>query len=150
MKEDGDLFNDSFIKCYNVIKDRNFDEESTIKYFITVLSNTFKKTKKMNVEFEDVYAVNEEEIYEFENHSEVRFEICDIINNSVKNKFGELKHYVWKLHFVDNKSYDELKEMGYDNINFHNLFRQINSYIKNKLPKENEKYKSLIEKVSLK
>ena len=36
------------------------------------------------------------------------------------------------------KTYDELIEMGYDDINFHNLFRQINLYIKNKLPKENE------------
>ena len=47
----------------------------------------------------------------------------------------------------DDKNY--VIEMGYNDINFHNLFRQINSYIKNKLPKENENYKSLLEKTSL-
>ena len=150
MKENGDLFNESFIKCYEAIKDRNFDEESTIKYFTVILNNTFKKSKKKNIKFEDVYAVDEEDIYEIEEHSETRFNISDIINESVKKIFGEKKYTAWKLHFVNNKSYDELIEMGYDDINFHNLFRQINAYIKNKLPKENEVYKSLLKKASLK
>ena len=43
MNENKDLFNESFIKCYDAIKDRDFDEETTVKYFTTVLSNNFKK-----------------------------------------------------------------------------------------------------------
>lgn len=149
MKENGDLFNESFIKCYEVIKDRDFDEETTIKYFTKVLNNSFKKTKKKNIKFEDIYAADEDDIHEIEKLCEMRSIICDIINESVKKTFGEKKHTAWKLHFMYNKTYDELVEMGYDDIKFHNLFRQINSYIKNKLPKENEKYKFLLEKSSL-
>ena len=148
MKEDGDLFNDSFIKCYEAIKDRNFDEETTIKYFITVLSNNFKKKKNNNIEFTDIHGIDEDDIFEMENHSEIRYEICDIIHENVINKFGEEKYHAWKLHFIDNKSYEELIEMGFENMNFHNLFRQINLYIKHKLPKENGEFKTLLKKLA--
>lgn len=149
MNKDRDLFNDSFLSCYEAIKDRNFDEESTIKYFTTVLINNFKKGKKKNtVNYEDIYPVEEDDICDPDKHRETECEIYDIINEKIKEKFGETKYLVWKLHFADNKSYDDLIEMGYDDINFHNLFRQINSYVKNKLPKENVELQELLKKTS--
>jgi hypothetical protein len=39
--------------------------------------------------------------------------------------------------------------MGYEGINFHNLFRKINSYIKNVLPKENPVFCKLLLELSL-
>lgn len=147
MNKDRDLFNDSFLACYETLKDRNFDEESTIKYFTTVLINNFKKgKKKKTIKFEDIYAVDESDICDPDKHSETECEIYDIINEKVEQKFGETNHLVWKLHFIDNKSYDDLIKMGYTNINFHNLFRQINSYIKTKLPKEDEYLYELLNK----
>ena len=77
-------------------------------------------------------------------YNDTKYNIYDIINESVLNKYGDKTFIIWKLHFIDNKTYEELEEMGYTNINFHNLFRQITNYIKNRLPKENEIYKSLV------
>ena len=148
MKENGDLFNESFIKCYDTIKDKNFDEETTVKYFTTVLSNNFKKHGKKTTQFLDVYAVDEDDIYKIENHCEDRYEVCDIINECVKKEFGERKHLIWKLHFMEHRTYDDLIKLGYTDVNFHNLFRQINAYIKTRLPKENEEYRLLLNKLS--
>lgn len=147
MKENGDVFNDAFLKCYDTIKDRDYDEITTIKYFGAALSNNFRKEQKRTSEFLDIYGVNEVDICCEELHNESKYELCDIINESVKKKFGERKHRAWKLHFMDGYTYEDLIEMGYDDINFHNLFRQINSYVKDKLPKENEDYKKLLKKL---
>ena len=46
---------------------------------------------------------------------------------------------------IDGKTYEELIDMGYDNINFHNLFRQIRYYIKITLPNEEPEFKKLLE-----
>ena len=148
MNENKDLFNESFIKCYDAIKDRDFDEETTVKYFTTVLSNNFKKRKRKDIQFTDIHGVNEDDIYKIENHCEDRYDVSDIINESVKKQFGERKHLIWKLHFVENRTYDDLIKMGYTDVNFHNLFRQINSYIKTRLPKENEEYRLLLNKLA--
>ena len=85
----------------------------------------------------------DESIIDYE-YDDSKYELYDIIINSVTNRFGENNTNIWKLHFVDNKSYNDLFEMGYNEINFHNLFRQINFYIKNILPKENERAKILL------
>lgn len=73
------------------------------------------------------------------------FKLFDMVKNAVINKFGLDNFKVWSLHFINHKSYEELKTMGMENINFHNLFRQINFYIKNTLPKDNKKFKKLLD-----
>jgi hypothetical protein len=54
---------------------------------------------------------------------------------------------MWYLHFAENKDYEDLKNMGYIDTNFHNLFRNINNSIKNKLPKINKDYNNIIQEI---
>jgi hypothetical protein len=75
--------------------------------------------------------------------------LYDLIQIAVDSKFGTGVTNIWKLHFIDNKTYEQLELMGYEGINFHNLFRQINSYIKNVLPKENPVFCKLLLELSL-
>ena len=190
IKFDDDIFNDTYIKCYETLKNRDITEDGVKYYFwVAFLNNTRKKYrhskyKPLLSELNENIFSNDDEVNENEeeemiethpnnentalfdeenynilyqtnnNENELKiqdkkysdnfFKLHDIVKNAIINKFGEAKFNIWSLHFMKNKSYEELKTIGIDDVNFHNLFRQINFYIKNTLPKEDKKFKKLI------
>jgi hypothetical protein len=140
---DYDVFIDTYIKCSETLKNKELTREQIIQYlWVSFLNNTkleHNKTKKIiKVDIEEANNIIDEP------YDEQRYEICDIIINFVKTNFSAIEYNMWYSHFVLNKSYKELEKMGYKNVNFHNIFRQINSKIKNKLPEKNINYKTLI------
>ena len=190
IKFDDDIFNDTYIKCYEILKNREITEEGVKYYFwVAFLNNTRKKYRHSkykpilsdlneniyksdneddeNEDNENEYTIETNEntalfdeenydIFNVKNNNEDNtkcqekkyndnfFKLCEFLKNAVIAKFGKEKYKIWSLHFINHKSYSDLINMGIENINFHNLFRQINSYLKNTLPKENKDFKKLL------
>ncbi len=144
LKFDHDVFGDTYLKCCTALSGKVMTEESIISYFWAAFANNSRKKFRKSKYIPQMSDLNENSDVIDEVYNDTKYNIYDIINESVLNKYGDKTFIIWKLHFIDNKTYEELEEMGYTNINFHNLFRQITNYIKNRLPKENEIYKSLV------
>jgi hypothetical protein len=156
---DEDIFIDTYLKCCDYLKDTNMDEKQIIQYYwVSFVNNTKKEAKKKIYKVEETYIedslqndddseyINELEIID-ETYDDRRYRVYDFIIDYVKNNFDEQSFKSWYLHFVNNIDYEKLKSMGYTNINFHNVFRNINNAIKNKLPKENKEYKTIIKEI---
>ena len=99
------------------------------------------KSKYPSVDLEEAAEILDEQ------YDDRKTIVYETIIEFVKRNFKENEFKAWYLHFAENKSYEELVKMGYDNMNFHNVFRNINSHIKYKLPKENKKYKSIVKEM---
>lgn len=150
---DDDIFIDTYIKCSEFLINKKMTEEQVIQYFWTAFVNNIKKTyrkskyKLVKIELEEngnlIPEIND--IID-EPYDDRRYRIFDTIIENIKQKFSEDEYNAWYLHFVENKTYEELNKLNY-NMNFHNVFRNINNYIKIKLPKENQEYKMLIDDV---
>ena len=144
---DEDIFVDTYIKCVIALGDKDMSNASHISYFWTAYANNLRKSKRTSkftpklCEITDTYSAPTE--YE----EDLKDKLFDIIQIAVDSKFGTGVTNIWKLHFIENKTYEELELMGYEGVNFHNLFRQINFYIKNTLPKNNEKIKNLFKEI---
>ena len=188
---DEDVFNDTYIKCYEILKNREITEEGVKYYFwVAFLNNTRKKYRhskfkpllcELNENFcsnDNDFDSDEEEndneiivsnestaLFDEENYNILNpnisnddtniknqdkkyndnyFKLCDIVKNAIIEKFGKEVFRVWSLHFIKHKSYKELEMMGINNINFHNLFRQVNFYVKTTLPKNNKDFRKLL------
>ena len=123
------------------------NETQIIQYFwVSFVNNTKKEYRKKQYKVEKV-EIEEAEYVLDEPYDDRRTCIYETIIDNVKNKFNKNEFESWFLHFTENKSYEELTQMGYININFHNVFRNINNYIKNKLAKENNEYKNIINEI---
>lgn len=142
-----DIFIDTYIKCCEQLKNKEMNESQIIQYFWVSFVNNIKKSyrKSINnvkkVEVEEALGVIDE-VYD-----DRRCKVYDIIIKHVKSNFTKEEYNMWYLHFVENKSYEELTNMGYTGVNFHNIFRSINHYIKTKLPKENKEYNTIIKEI---
>lgn len=141
---DCDIFCETYLKCCDALKDKDLDEKKIIQYFWVSFTNNSRKQYRVSKYKPKMCEVDVNVPMEDNNYDENKYEIYDIINQSIYNKFGSKMHSIWSLHFIENKTYDELVKLGYDDVNFHNLFRKITSYIKTKLPKENKTYKKLL------
>lgn len=144
-----DIFIDTYIKCVITLQDKDMANISHISYFWTAYANNLRKSKRTSKFKPKSYIITDIHSATTEYEEDFKDLLYDIIHLAVDSKFGTGVTNTWKLHFIDNKTYEELKHMGYEDINFHNLFRQVNSYIKNVLPKENEMFKKLLLKMSL-
>jgi cyclopropane fatty-acyl-phospholipid synthase-like methyltransferase len=142
---DYDIFIDTYIKCNESLKHKNVDKEQIINYFwVSFINNTKKDYNKKNkIKLTDLEEASE--IID-EPYDDRRIKVYETIIQNVQKKFSSDEFKAWYLHVVENKSYDDLSKMGY-NINFHNTFRNINNYIKNKLPKENKEYKNIVKEI---
>jgi hypothetical protein len=188
---DEDIFNDTYIKCYEILKNREITEEGVKYYFwVAFLNNSRKKYRRskfnpslceLNESFcsDDENEENEEEIeivekivskeettlFDEENYNILSpnsnnnepniksqekkyndnfFKLHDIVKSAIIEKFGSEVFNIWSLHFIEYKTYKELEMMGFNNVNFHNLFRKVNFYIKNTLPKNDKEFRKLL------
>ena len=74
-------------------------------------------------------------------HENIIMEMMNTSSIAFPAKFSNGDLYEW-IELVR-----ELEELGYTNMNFHNIFRNINNSIKNKLPKENKEYNTIIKEI---
>lgn len=141
-----DTFSDSYIKCYNALQTKTLTEQEVIKYLWSAFVNNTKKTYR-NIKYNiDIVDFLEENDIPDISYDERRYITVDIILDAIKKEFDENEVKAWYMHFAENKSYEDLIKLGYS-FNFHNVFRNINNYIKNKLPKINREYKNLITEI---
>lgn len=141
MTFDQDVFHDTYIKCEQTLRNKNITKDDIMKYLWVSYINNLRKSKQYTKYKPKMYDMNESSyniIDENNCHYEERFAIYNIIKNEVINEYGEDEFVVWYLHFGEGKTYEDLEKMGYTNFNFHNLFRSINRYVKNKLLKKHE------------
>lgn len=143
---DYDIFIETFIKCDEKLKNKDVTEEQIIQYFWVAFSNNLKKdfNKKSKISIVDLEEASEvlDEPYD-----DRRTFIYETMMQSLEKNFKPDEVKTWYLHFAENKTYEELIDMGYNNLNFHNSFRNINNYIKNQLPKENKTFKNIIKEI---
>lgn len=143
---DYDIFIDTYIKCDETLKNKDVTESQIIQYFwVAYVNNLNKNYNKQN----KIINVNLEKASDIidEPYDDRRTFIYETIMKHLEANFKPCEVKTWYLHFAENKTYDELMKMGYDNINFHNSFRNINNYIKNQLPKENKKFKNIVNEI---
>jgi hypothetical protein len=143
---DYDIFIETFIKCDEKLKNKDVTEEQIIQYFWVAFSNNLKKdfNKRSKISIVDLEEASEviDEPYD-----DRRTFIYETMMKHIEANFKPHEVKAWYLHFAENKTYDELVKMGYDNINFHNSFRNINNYIKNQLPRENKNFKNIVNEI---
>jgi hypothetical protein len=141
------IFIETYIKCEDKLKDKDVTEEQVIQYFWVAFYNNLKKeyNKKRKISIVDL---DEASNVMDEPYDDRRTFVYETMMNAIEKKFKESEVKAWYLHFAENKTYEELIEIGYDDINFHNSFRNINNYIKKQLPKENKKFKNIIKEIS--
>lgn len=138
-----DIFSEVYIKCFNALQTKNMSEIEITKYLWTAFINNTKKESKKTIYTIDIVEFLENDDVEDITYDETRYKAVDIIIENVKAKFNKAEFDAWYLHFMENKTYEELKILGYD-FNFHNVFRNINNFIKIKLPKMNKEFKTII------
>ena len=143
---DYDIFIDTYIKCEETLKNKDVTESQIVQYFwVAYVNNLNKKYNKQNkiikVDLEEAADVMDEP------YDDRRTFIYETMMKNIEANFNQCEVKAWYLHFAENKTYTELVNMGYDNINFHNSFRNINNYIKNQLPKENKNFKNIINEI---
>lgn len=143
---DYDVFIDTYIKCDELLKNKNMTETEIIQYFwVAYINNLNKDLKKQSkitkVDLEEAADVLDEP---YDNRRTIVYET---MMKYVETNFKPDEVKAWYLHFAENKSYEDLINMGYVNINFHNTFRNINNHIKIQLPKENKQFKSITKEI---
>lgn len=142
---DEDLFIDVCMKCDLTLNDKEMTKEDCIKYLWTAYNNTLRsRGSRKQIELtidEDVYSDNPSYNDEYDINIDI---ICNIIKSSIRERFGEVIYNIWLDHIYNGKTYKDLiKEYG--ERNYMGLFRKINKFIKEKLPKLNKEYKERIE-----
>lgn len=141
-----DTFSEAYIKCYKALqkKTNEMDEKEVLRYFwLAFVNNTRKGYRKTKYSIDITELLESDEDIPDSVYDETKFKAVDILIEHVKQEFTEDEFKAWYLHFAENKSYEDLKEMGY-NFNFHNVFRNINNYVRNKLPKENLEFNNIL------
>lgn len=144
-KFDEDLFIDVCMKCDLTLKDKEMTKEDCIKYLWTAYNNTLRsRESRKQIELmidEDVYSDNLSYNDEYDMNIDI---ICNIIQTSIRKRFGEIIYNIWFDHIFNSKTYKDLINV-YGERNYMGLFRKINKFIKEKLPKLNKEYKERIE-----
>lgn len=143
---DYDIFIETYEKCNTILANKEMTKEQILQYFWVAYLNNIKKDQIKQSKITKVDIEEAEEIID-EPYDNRRLLVHDAIVKYVEANFTKDEFKAWYLHLTENKTYEELKEMGYTNINFHNTFRNITNHIKNKLPKENKQYKNIVKEI---
>lgn len=140
---DEDILNDAFISCNSALKDKCLSKTDALKYFWTSYVNKIKtKLSKQDytISLDDC---DVDEIEDTHNYDVDR--IYDIIIESIQDKFGLRKAYIWDLYVCRGMSAKKIRNMGFNDVdNFIYFNRQIKRYIKNHVIPKNVELQELI------
>ena len=125
-----DLFMDAYIKCSETLKNKEMSKEEYIKYYWVSYVNGFKTLKSETPNVISIDDPNREHIISLYTPYNISIDItCETIISNVKLKFGDYYAGAWLLHILENKTYKELKELGYD-FKFNDVFKNITKWIR--------------------
>lgn len=142
MEFDEDIFHDTLLNCCRVYKDDTKNVEKVKAYFWvafkTNMLNKQKRCKHMeNIdELEDFDIIDEEYVPEMD-------DLVELVRNELYEEFGQEISDMWFKHVIMNETYEKLQEET-DVHNIHYQFKKIRKYIRNELPKKNEKFIELM------
>ena len=141
---DEDVFMDTIIKCASTFSNQNATDSDVNHYFwVAYKQNSFSNFSRNK--FRDTVNLDDfgDTILDDDYNVDVD-EIIDLIENEVRNKFGEQIYKAWILHVCYDYTYKELDICGYKGLNLHNAFRQIKRYICQKFANENKTFNRLL------
>ena len=141
MNFDEDIFQDTLIKCSETYKDDVSDIKKVKAYFWTAFkTNTINcNQRRKRVEYIDATPVD---IIDEEYMEEID-EFVEIAKNALYGEFGEEITDLWLRHVTKDEEYEDLaRESGINNI--HYQFKKIRKYIREELPKKNQRFKEIM------
>ena len=132
---DEDLLMDSYIKCCDALVDRDMQESEYIKYFWKTYSNLYKTSRSNPLAMVRIDDPNNGRIINLQDPYNISIDLtCEKILKMVYKKFSKDHVDAWVLHVYDNKSYDELEELGY-NFKFNDIFKRITKWVRKEFDK---------------
>ena len=141
MNFDEDIFQDTLIKCSETYKDDVSDIKKVKAYFWTAFKTNTINCNQRRKRVEDIDAtpvdiIDEESMEEID-------EFVEIAKNALYGEFGEEITDLWLRHVTKDEEYEDLaRESGINNI--HYQFKKIRKYIREELPKKNQRFKEIM------
>jgi hypothetical protein len=141
---DEDIFMDTLVKCMHTFSNPNPTDDDVDRYFWSAYKrnsyNSITRDRIRNrVDIDTLPEAIDEDGY-----NENIDNIVSIIEEEVRARFGDNAFEAWWAHTCENKTYKELDELGYGDVNYHNEFRQIKRYITGKFLKRNDAFRELV------
>ena len=142
MNFDEDIFQDTLIKCSETYKDDVSDIKKVKAYFwMAFKQNTLNYTQRKK-RTEDIDSYSGLDIIDEEYMEEID-EFVEIAKDALYGEFGEEITDLWLRHVTKDEEYEDLaKESGINNI--HYQFKKIRKYIREELPKKNQRFKEIM------
>lgn len=141
MKFDEDIFQDTLIKCSETYKDDVSDIKKIKAYFWTAFKTNTINCNQRRKRVEDIDATPVDIIDE--EYMEEIDEFVEIAKDALYGEFGEEITDLWLRHVTKDEEYEDLaKESGINNI--HYQFKKIRKYIREELPKKNQRFKEIM------
>lgn len=141
MKFDEDIFQDTLIKCSETYKDDVSDIKKIKAYFWTAFKTNTINCNQRRKRVEDIDATPVDIIDE--EYMEEIDEFVEIAKNALYGEFGEEITDLWLRHVTKDEEYEDLAmESGINNI--HYQFKKIRKYIREELPKKNQRFKEIM------
>lgn len=141
MNFDEDIFQDTLIKCSETYKDDVSDIKKIKAYFWTAFKTNTINCNQRRKRVEDIDAtpvdiIDEEYMGEID-------EFVEIAKDALYAEFGEEITDLWLRHVTKDEEYEDLaRESGINNI--HYQFKKIRKYIREELPKKNQRFKEIM------
>lgn len=137
-----DVFMDTIIRCMKTFTNKTTNNNEVDKYFWTAFRQNMLSAKTRN-KFKEVVQIDtiSERIDESEYNTDID-ELVVIIEDEVRQEFGNEIYEAWYLHICEGKTYKELEELGYGD-GLHNEFKHIKRHITTKLVKKNANFQKL-------
>lgn len=140
-----DIMNDAFISCVTTLKDKQMSKQEALKYYWTAYINRFKTLTNREHRIEYVEDITEYEDIPSQVYNDAPDKIYDIVIKELQDHYGIKKVYLWELYALRGKTTNEIKSMGFKDINNYACFtKQVKRYIKNHIIKNNQLLQELI------
>jgi hypothetical protein len=128
IKFDYDIFINTYMKCNDMLVEKDINEEQIIQYFWVAFLNNSKKNFKQLSKYTLVDLEEAAEVLD-EPYDERRTIVYETIIDNVKSNFKEEEFKTWYLHFAKNKSYEDLaremyQQRGLDYNQMTSIFRR--------------------------
>ena len=144
-----DVFMDTLIRCMNTFMNENPTNADVDKYFWVSyrqnLTNSIARDKFKNKT--DVSALGD--MLDDDKYNEEIDTLAEMTENAIRERFGDRVYEAWKLHVCDDLTYKEITNLGYEDLNLHNEFREIKRYMTGKDLKLNPQYTKLAKENNL-
>jgi DNA-directed RNA polymerase specialized sigma24 family protein len=141
MNFDEDIFQDTLIKCSETYKDDVSDIKKIKAYFWTAFKTNTINCNQRRKRVEDIDATPVDIIDE--EYMEEIDEFVEIAKDALYGEFGEEITDLWLRHVTKDEEYEDLaRESGINNI--HYQFKKIRKYIREELPKKNQRFKEIM------